>query len=399
MISLIEEEKRKTKTKEKNQNDVKKREKIWDIAKGVGIISIVIGHTTPISNLHEFVYTYHLVIFYFVTIYFYNEKKYGDKPFVYVGNKIKSTWSKYFFYTVILVLMHNLFLKFNMYSHESIKPFEMNSILIGILNSMVFKCSEKFGGALWFVPTLIFASGLFGGVVYWSRKISSRFITIEEEKRKYIKYSVIILLSIFLGYIGVYLNENKLMLSYYIHTSFLIIPICTLGYFLHEYIANFKKFNKLYISISTTIVSGIFLYIIVTNGMTIELSKQEIINGYMFYIVSFIGLIFCISLASIIEKIPMLKDAISLCGMQSFSIMALHFACIKSIDVIYSKIIHETNPEIISKWVTAYPEKLWIIYVIVGCTVPVIFGLLVEKIKTNFMKKSMIGEENGKQRN
>ena len=54
-MTNVTEEKKENKVKEKNQDKVKKREKIWDIVKGIGIISIVIGHTTPISNLHEFV--------------------------------------------------------------------------------------------------------------------------------------------------------------------------------------------------------------------------------------------------------------------------------------------------------------------------------------------------------
>ena len=37
----------------------KKREVIWDIVKGIGIVSIVIGHTVPNSIIHEFVYMYH----------------------------------------------------------------------------------------------------------------------------------------------------------------------------------------------------------------------------------------------------------------------------------------------------------------------------------------------------
>ena len=53
----------------------KNRDKFWDIVKGIGIISIVIGHVT-INDIKEFVYTYHLIIFFFVAAYFYNEKKY-----------------------------------------------------------------------------------------------------------------------------------------------------------------------------------------------------------------------------------------------------------------------------------------------------------------------------------
>ena len=130
-----------------------------------------------------------------------------------------------------------------------------------------------------------------------------------------------------------------------------------------------------------------FLIYAVKQGMRISLAQEDIINSYMFYIVSTIGICFCCSLSNIIEKIPVLNKSIAAMGKHSFSIMALHFACAKGIDVIYSKIIGETNPEIISKWVTAYPEKLWIIYVIVGCIIPVIFSILIDYIKSGKLIK------------
>ena len=249
-----------------------------------------------------------------------------------------------------------------------------------------------FGGALWFVPTLLITISLFGGIVYISRNFSKRAcakIKKNKEKiEKYIKYIFILILTILFGILGVFLNENQLSLSYHIHTSFLVIPICTLGYFTREYIDKIKKIKRWYVLIPIMILSTEILIYVIKQGMKIELSKEMIINGYMFYIVSFVGVCFCLSLAGIIEKIPIIKTIIELLGKHSFAIMALHFACAKGVDVIYSKIIGETNPEVISKWVTSYPEKLWILYVFIGCIIPLMFSMILEKLKR-------IGEKNG----
>lgn len=368
------------------QNVEKKREGIWDIVKGIGIISIVIGHTTPIATLNKFVYMYHLAVFYFVAAYFFNEKKYGDQPFANVGQRIKGVWTKYVFYGTILILLHNLFIKYNFYSQATPKIEDFKQLIVPILNTMTFNCGELFSGALWFVPTILLAIGLFGGVIYIARKcercITNRLKMQNENVQKYIKYIIILSLTVLYAMLGTYLNINKLFLAYHIHTAFLVVPICTMGYFCREYIYKIKKLNKWYITITMVIVTAVFLlYIIMEKGMQIELSQEKIINSYMFYIVSAIGISFCLSLASIIVRIPLLNKVIELCGKHSFSIMALHFACIKVVDVIYSRIINETNPDIISKWVTSYPEKLWIIYVIVGCIIPLIFSIIIEQIK------------------
>lgn len=369
----------------------KNRDKFWNIVKGIGIISIVIGHVT-INDIKEFVYTYHLIIFFFVAAYFYNEKKYGDEPFKNVGQRIKSTWTKYVFYAMILILSHNLFVEYHFYEPQIVKYNNFNEIIVPLLNTITFKCSEMFGGALWFVPTLLITISLFGGIVYISRNFSKRAcakIKKNKEKiEKYIKYIFILILTILFGILGVFLNENQLSLSYHIHTSFLVIPICTLGYFTREYIDKIKKIKRWYVLIPIMILSTEILIYVIKQGMKIELSKEMIINGYMFYIVSFVGVCFCLSLAGIIEKIPIIKTIIELLGKHSFAIMALHFACAKGVDVIYSKIIGETNPEVISKWVTSYPEKLWILYVFIGCIIPLMFSMILEKLKR-------IGEKNG----
>ena len=364
----------------------KKREVIWDIVKGIGIISIVIGHVVPNEILHHFVYMYHLAIFYFVAAFFYNEKKYGDQPFFNIGQRIKGIWVKYIFYGSILILLRNVFVKYHFYATETPKYEKFEQFIVPILNTMTFKNNELFAGALWFVPTLLLALGLFGGMIYVAikvqRSICSKIKIQDEQIQKYIKYGLILVFTILYGVLGVYLNKNVLALSFHIHTVFLVIPICTMGYFCREYIEKIKKAKKWYIVIPTVIISALFLlYIIIKKQMIIELSLEMIINGYMFFIVSFIGICFCLASASIIEKIPGLNKLIELCGKHSFSIMALHFACVKGVDVIYSKMIGEINPEVISRWVTSYGDKLWIIYVLVGCIIPLIFSVIVEYIK------------------
>ena len=86
----------------------KERDPYWDIIKGIGILSIVIGHIAT-GTLHNFVYTYHLAIFYFVAIYFHDEEKYGDKPYKYFGNRLRGVWFKFVIYCWLVILFHNFF--------------------------------------------------------------------------------------------------------------------------------------------------------------------------------------------------------------------------------------------------------------------------------------------------
>lgn len=367
-----------------------KREIFFDIVKGIGIISIVLGHVTPSGYVCLFVYMYHLAIFYFVSAYFYNEKKYGDDPAKNFTDRVKSNWVKYVFYCIILVLLHNTFVKYHFLSPMYTAYKTPKKFIPAILNTLTFACPEFLAGAMWFLPTLIFALTMFGIIVYLARKISNKGKT--EKNKKIIKYIVIIIFSVICGRLGVYLNINKIHLSYSIQTSFLILPICTLGYFFREYKNIINIIKKNYVAIPTLILTtAIIVYAVVEKGFHIDLSDKRIINGYMFYIMSFIGILFCLTLSAIIEKIPKLNKSIALLGKHSFAIMALHFASIKLVDVIYSKIIDQRNPVIISRWVTAYTEELWLIYLVVGCGLPLAISIILEKIKKLFKKKNLLG--------
>lgn len=384
MNSLVKEKKIISENKEivksEGKKEVKTRNKLWDIVKGIGIISIVIGHTINNAKLHEFVYTYHLIIFFFVSAYFYNETKYGDDPFTYFGKRLKGTWTKYVFWGMIIILLHNTFVKYHFYSSQLAMYNNLKEYIVPLLNTIVFKQYEQMAGAMWFIPTLLVAIGLFAGMIYISRKINKLFST-KIKNEKIIKYISIVIFTIALGALGVFLNENQLSLEYHIHTSFLVIPICTFAYFFRKAENKIKKIKKWYIVIPMMFISMLILGYIVKRGFKIELAAEQIINGYMFYIVSFIGICFCISLACIIEKIPMFNKIIELIGKHSFAIMALHFICAKGVDVLYAKIINETNVEVISRWVVSYPDKLWPFYLLAGCLIPVIISCAIEGIK------------------
>ena len=360
----------------------KERDPYWDIIKGIGILSIVIGHIAT-GVLHNFVYTYHLAVFYFVAIYFYDEKKYGDKPYKYFGNRLRGVWFKYVVYCWLVIFFHNFFARYNFFT--GIPPYGINEYLVEFLNTLLLKHTELFLSAVWFISTLVIANGIFAVIMFVSRRISKAF-----SNNTNIKYLSIITATIICGVTGVYLTANQLELEYHSHTVFLIIPLCTLGYLYRLLIKNtklLKKFSKWYIALPMCIMSSLFLLFISKKGLQIELAKGLIINGYMFYIVTTVGIIFCLSLAQLLVKIPIVNFIFSTLGKHSFAIMALHFVAIKSVDVIYSYFINETNPEIIGQWIISYPGKLFASYLIAGIVLPVIFSILFDYINDLIQEK------------
>lgn len=81
-------------------------------------------------------------------------------------------WLKYILYSIILVLLHNIFVKYNFLSPKTKLYYSPRKLIPPLLNTLTFGCPKLFAGAMWFLPTLIFAITIFGVIVYWGRKIS-----------------------------------------------------------------------------------------------------------------------------------------------------------------------------------------------------------------------------------
>lgn len=46
-----------------------------DIAKGIGIVLVLIGHISQNKNLHYFIYSFHMPLFFIISGYLYSEKE------------------------------------------------------------------------------------------------------------------------------------------------------------------------------------------------------------------------------------------------------------------------------------------------------------------------------------
>ncbi len=343
----------------------------WNIVKGISILCIVIGHTG--IPLIYYVYLFHLAIFFFVSGYLYKEEKYGDHPDLNFLTRFKSNWIKYVIFSILLILFHNIFLKLGMIINT--QKYSFLDIVTQIINSTIFQCGEVLAGALWFVPLLIFTTSIFGLLIFFGRKISMIF------NKSYLKNIIIISGGVLNLILGLYLNLREVNLLYHLQTAFLVIPIYILAY----YVRKIKDLN-IYLKWYLFLPSIYFLYLCVNKfKWNIELSINQI-PGLKFYLISFVGIYFCLYLAKIILKSKYLKKNFTMIGSYSFEIMALHFLSFKLVDIVYAHLIGETNPLIYGTFPCAF-SNIWSIYIIVGTILPCLIVIGFKKLKTIFLLK------------
>lgn len=296
----------------------KMRDPLIDILKGIGIISVVVGHSGVLLYGADcipsvkFVYLYHLMIFFFTAGALFSPEKYSD-PFVYIGRQLKGSLPLYWAYNFLFLALHNLF-----HSAEllDVPKFFLNDYVISSAGVFILSHAELLAGALWFVPMLLVAKVLFA--------VSFQMA----EKCKYKALAHVIAICFFAA-IGLYTNHWGMYFTYHIQTSFLGIPIIYLGYVFNHYRNYVLRFTNAFTCVLSAVL--MFWFIDLDIGY-IELSINSIISPYLFYPVTMLGLFFSISLAVVLQRSRTLTKLFSYLGSISFHIMALHFFAFKLFD-------------------------------------------------------------------
>ena len=320
------------------------RNQLFDILKGIGISSIVIGHCFPVADVIRFVYGYHLALFFFVAGLQYNDKKYAEAPYLFVQKRIQSLWPSWFFYLTFFSLTYNLALRFHLVPAGY--PFSILNLFDHVYSNVLFFGGELLGGAMWFVPMMLVGMVLFAVLMYCATRFFYK-----------IRIWVISVGGLAMGALGLKFCMMHKELILHSHSALVLMPVLVVGYLLAYYGVNLKRFLKWPVALLAT---GFCVYMLAIKDCVIELAAEEIISPVLFYPVTFCGIYMVCYGAKWIEKWAPASRFFCFIGRYSFDIMALHFLAFKLVDGVYGRLVGDA-PEIYSKFPCAYP-KLWPIY-------------------------------------
>lgn len=334
----------------------------WDILKGIGIISIVFGHSQNLGILIRIVYFYHLAIFFFVSGYFYREERYGDKPFEFFARRLKNMWVPYVAYGALFVFFHNFFIKHRMFPGE---PYGLKEMVGNGMNTLLLNCTELAGGTMWFVPVMLGVSGIFAFLIWFCRSFLP----------KKLRSWGIGGLCILMGFFGLSINWRGMFFAYHIQTSFLVIPVYYAGYFLRVHRVDVKRYITWY---GALLSIGVFWYAVRVANASIELSENAVPGGILFFLISFAGIYLCCFAAKLLEAASPAGRLAALLGAHSFDIMVLHFTVFKVIDGFYGR-IRALPAENYHIFPHSYSE-LHVVYLILGVVVPAAFAVTAKRL-------------------
>jgi fucose 4-O-acetylase-like acetyltransferase len=205
-----------------------------DTAKGIGIILVVVAHTSTPLYLHNIIYQFHMPLFFILSGFFY-EDKYDKSPVPFIIKRIKSLYFPYVRYGFILLFSFmtlNFFLTGTTgYSFLGLSKVSL-FLIIGI-------GGVPLGGALWFLRSLFIVIMLFLGIRFLLTKINI------PDKIKNILLFGLIFICLIAGY--------NTQLPYNISSSLVALFFYYIGYLYRKY-NDFIKPNVFIAIISFVVV-------------------------------------------------------------------------------------------------------------------------------------------------
>lgn len=127
--------------------------------KATGIMLMVLAHCSNFELLYRIVYSFHMPLFFIVSGYCFKEK-YLHEPISFMWKRIKGLWWPYVKWGLFFLLLHNVFIKLNIYGERCNQHLYSRSEYLVQAENILFHMynTEPFPGGFWFIRALFFGS-------------------------------------------------------------------------------------------------------------------------------------------------------------------------------------------------------------------------------------------------
>ena len=348
-----------------------------DYAKALGMLLIIWGHTKLIGISNEFVYAFHIPLFFFLSGMVFNKGRYGNLGH-FLARKVQTLLVPY---VVFSVLTWMLWAGYSYYTHVDVDSF-WNPLLQTVL-------AQGSGGflvhnvPLWFVTCLFIVE-----LMYWF---------VSELKVGWIIVTCVVLAITsycLVNYCDIW--DFKRM-PWSIDVAMMAIPFFALGHLLVKYVPRIKMSdtvnNHLAISWILVIVGfAITAYLGHLNGM-VSMGHARLGNSpIVFYLTACIGTFAMLILCILIESIKGRKiwkgltDRLSWFGRHSFDAMAIHNPIRQIVMVVVAMVLHTTSDAISENTIHS------LISFIITLVITIVGMMVVEQVRSRIKLQDIEGK-------
>lgn len=328
------------------------------VAKALCIILMVVGHSGVPDKISAFIYLFHMPAFFFVSGYLFNEK-YFDDSITFVKKRFKGLYIPFVKYSLIFMLLHNLFAYIGLYDTSYL----LNDYQYMIFHILSLTRTEQLLGGYWFLHELLYAS-LFS-------------LLLLKILRLIFRNTSITVLSSFATAIFVVLAFIFSIIRYKIPTigaqTFLASAFYLSGY----------CFRRLNVFAKKNLVVGLFCFIalaFIAPFFSCDMQGAKGLKLILYFAIALIGIYGTIQISSAIKgKVVRVFDYI---GNHTLDILTYHFISFKFVSAI-KILVFGLSWNMLSDFpiIREYNGIFFIVYCIVGVAFPLAFGLLLSRLK------------------
>lgn len=264
------------------------------ICKGIGIILMVIGHSGCPKSLHDFIYLFHMPLFFIITGFLF-KIEYLDKPYTFLKRKLSALYRPFLLFNLLVLSIY--------FTNEIVLVNENISFTYYInrfLKIILFTGQYDILGSLWFLRTLFFSNIIV-------------FILMYIQKNYRFNESFSIITSLILLFVGYYIHIYYRQIVYDVQRE-LITPILLIIGIIYK-----KYLNKIPTNIPLVILS-FFLILFSSKFFTFDIAGSIIYNPFVYIFLSIIGFYLVYNISFRIRNIRLLAYI----GDNSLSILLLH---------------------------------------------------------------------------
>lgn len=290
----------------------KKRDVTIDIAKGIGIYLVCLGHTTSNEVVLKWLYSFHMPLFFFLSGIFHSQT---EKYLEFFKKKVRALLVPYLFFATTLFIFFLLVSKKIGFSAGENLPVKENFIGTEIKNFS----RVSWGGQLWFLLALF----LVANIMYFVKKLSLK---------------TQILVNVLMILTNIYLSKK---IDFYLPWCFLTVLMAFNFYWFGNYFRNDILNRK---NISNLVLLGLLIINLIISHLNgkVDMWSNSYGNLILFFIGAYSGSLFLIFF---IKKFILNNKFLEYIGKNSLVILAYHKRGITIIKVVFIYILKMSIPE------------------------------------------------------
>lgn len=340
------------------------------IAKGIGIILVVIGHCVPdIFRIRQFIYLFHMPLFFFLSGYCYRVDT-EEKMMSYVLRKVKSLYFPFVVCNCLALLFHQTFCKIGVYPSEEMFQ-SVGQFIRYFVKILLCIKMEDVVAPLWFLPILMLVNigyALIGKIV---SKANLRHVVVH-----------ILVLGIYL--VGFFVPRSGIFRAY---------VLFSLGLFSYYVGFVFKKYRIIDRISNWMVVIFAIVLLMTAQFIDINMIQMRIGNPVQYAMLSIMGICIVFKISRVLAKH---NTPLHYIGEKSIVILEWHYYVFIFITIIQKYMISGTIHDGISSFVQYYSSSdvyrfCWfVIYVVMGSCIPLVVNRLTQALSGKMKKTRRI---------